>query len=103
MSSVEPSPWLSDGLYRAVAADASAQQSDYLEQLLPSFHLDWFSSLPSLPAPDRLSVAEATHEYQAAISYCPSACPKCFGSMRREQGMQELDQWLCRADQVPFP
>jgi len=55
LSSVEPSPWLSDGLYRAAAAAAaSLQQPDYLEQLLPSFHLDQFSSLRSIPAPNRL-------------------------------------------------
>ncbi|KAL0051833.1 hypothetical protein WJX82_002779 [Trebouxia sp. C0006] len=29
--------------------------------------MDRFSSLPSLPAPECLSVAEATHEYQAAM------------------------------------
>ena len=67
VSSVELLPWLSDGLHHAAAAVASAQQLDYLEHLQLSFHLDRLSSLPSLPAPNRLSVADATHEYQAAM------------------------------------
>jgi len=99
VSSVEPSPWLSDGLYRAAAAVASAQQSaDYLEQLLPSLHLDQFSSLPSLPAPNRLSVAEATHEHQAAMVTAHQRVLNVWEqatTVRRKRAMQELDQWLC--------
>jgi len=99
VSSVDALPWLSDGLYRAAVAVASAQQSaDYLEQLLPSFHLDRFSSLPSLPAPNRLSVPEATHEYQAAMDTAHQHVLNVWEqatTVRRERAMQELEQWLC--------
>lgn len=68
--------------------------------------MDWFSSLPSLPAPNCLSVAVATHEKQAAmvtvhqrvLNVWEQATTVC-----EEQAMQELDQWLCRADEVQSP
>jgi len=68
--------------------------------------MDRFSSLPSLPAPECLSVAEATHEYQAAMVTAHQRVLNVWEQAsiaRREQGMQELDQWLHRAQQVPSP
>ncbi len=63
---------------------ASAQQPDYLEQLPPSFHLDFFSRLQSLPPPPFWEQATT-------------------GTVHQERAMQKLHHLLYRAEQVPSP
>ena len=97
MSSVESAPGLSDDVYHD-AASVLAQQLALLEQLLPSFQLDPFSSPQGLAVPARLSVAAATQEYHSAMESAHQRMLTVWESattVRREKAMQELDQWLC--------